>query len=114
MNVVYIAGPYRASTPWEIEQNIRRAEEVALEVALSGAMPLCPHTMTRFYGGQATDEFWLAGTMELLRRSDAVMLVEGWQDSAGTLAEVDAADDLALPTFRPGEYGAMREWIRHG
>lgn len=32
VKVVYIAGPFRAATPWLVEANVRRAEEVALAV----------------------------------------------------------------------------------
>jgi len=32
MRVVYIAGPYRAPNAWEIEENIRRAERIALHI----------------------------------------------------------------------------------
>lgn len=29
MKLLYIAGPFRGANSWEMEQNIRRAEEVA-------------------------------------------------------------------------------------
>ena len=49
MKVVYIAGPYTAPDAWQRELNIRAAEMMAMEVAKLGAMPLCPHTNTRFF-----------------------------------------------------------------
>ncbi len=67
MRLVYIVGPYRAATAWEVEQNIRRAEEVGLEIARMGAMPVVPHTLTRFYGGECPEDFWLLGTFMLMR-----------------------------------------------
>lgn len=99
MKVIYIAGPYRADTPWRVEKNVREAEEVALQVWLAGAIALCPHSMTRFYNGIGTDEMWLEGTKELLRRSDGVILVDGWKYSEGTLGELEEADKLNLPVF---------------
>ena len=36
MKVVYVAGPYRASTEYQVLQNIRKAEEVALHVWRAG------------------------------------------------------------------------------
>lgn len=109
MKVVYIAGPFRADHAWGIECRVRCAEEAALQVAEIGAMPLCPHTNTRFFHGLLTDEFWLEGTMELLRRCDAVYLVPGWQHSSGTLAELQEAADLGLPVFESRE--RLRSWI---
>src|SRR5574340_251291 len=90
--VVYVAGRFRGATPWDIEQNVRRAEEVALMVARAGAMPICPHANTRFFHGQLTDDFWLAGTLALLARCDAMVLVPGWEGSAGTKAEIEFAE----------------------
>ena len=113
MQLVYIAGPFRAATAWEIEQNVRRAEELALEVARAGAMPVCPHTNTRFFHGQCTDEFWLAGTMELLHRCDAVVAAYGWERSSGSRAEVAEADRCGIPAFLSADrMDYLEEWVR--
>lgn len=99
MKVVYIAGKYRGPNAWAVEQNIRAAEEVAARVIQLGMMPLCPHKNTAHMEGLADDEFFLAGTMELLRRCDAVVLVPGWDKSTGTRAEVTEARALGIPVF---------------
>jgi len=97
--VVYIIGPFRGKTPWDVAQNVRRAEEVALSVAEMGAMPLCPHTNTAHFDGLLTAEFWLAGTAELLRRCDAAITVDGWQNSSGSRGEIKLAGELGIPVF---------------
>ena len=33
MRVVYIAGKFRGATPWQVQQNVRAAEEVAAKLA---------------------------------------------------------------------------------
>ncbi len=99
MKVIYIAGKYRGSTPWEVEQNIRAAEEVAARVWAMGMVALCPHANSRHMEGVATDEVFLAGTLELMRRCDAVLLVPNWRDSVGARAEVAEAERLGLPVF---------------
>ena len=99
MRVIYIAGPYRAATPYLVEQNIRSAEAMMLAVAELGLTALCPHTMTRFLDGTGTDEYWLAATLELLRRCDAVLLCYGWERSAGTLGELAEARAMGLPVY---------------
>ena len=99
MKVVYIAGKYRGKTPWEVEQNIRAAEDVGAKVIAAGHMPLIPHANTRHMEGLADDAFFLAGTMELLRRCDAVVLVPGWSTSVGAKDEVVEAHRLGLPVF---------------
>ena len=102
MKVVYIAGKYRGKTPWEVEQNIRAAEDVGAKVIAAGHMPLIPHANTRHMEGLADDAFFLAGTMELLRRCDAVLCVSNWRDSVGALAEVKEARRLGLLVFGAG------------
>lgn len=97
--VVYIAGPFRGANAWAIECNVRRAETKALDAAGAGFIPLCPHTNTRFFHGTFSDQFWIDATLELLRRCDAVLLVPGWEASAGTRGEVDAAKRLGIPVF---------------
>ena len=100
MKIVYIAGPYRGPTAWDIERNVRRAEERAYEVFQLGAMPLVPHANTRFFHGQGPDEFWIQGTLELLRRSDALILVDGWTRSTGARGEVVDAREHGMPVFQ--------------
>ncbi len=99
MKVVYIAGPYTGKTAWDIEQNVRQAEEVALKVAEMGGAPLCPHTNTRFFFGTCTEEFWYAATMALLKKCDAIVMVKGWKDSKGSKEEHAWAVDNELPIF---------------
>lgn len=99
MKVVYIAGKYRGPNAWAVEQNIRAAEEVAARVWAMGLVALCPHANSRHMEGVASDEHFLAGTLELMRRCDAVVLVPGWGSSAGTRAEIEEAKRLGIPVF---------------
>src|SRR5262249_60930335 len=99
MKVVYIAGPYRASSEYQVLQNIRRAEEVALRVWRSGAACICPHKNTAFFGGAAHDSVWLVGDLEIIRRCDALVCVEGWQKSVGATGEVKLAREIGIPVF---------------
>ena len=99
MILVYLAGPFRAASNWSQEQNIRRAEELALHVWQAGMACFCPHTNTRFYQGAAPDEVWLAGDLEILSRCDAVLLTPDWQASVGATAEKAHAEKLGIPVF---------------
>lgn len=69
MKLVYVAGPYRATTVWGVEQNILAAQAVGAQVlAIDGLHPVIPHMNTRQMEGIASDEQVLAGTLEMLRR----------------------------------------------
>lgn len=111
--VIYIAGPYRGDTAWDIAENVRAAERVALAVAAAGAIPLCPHTMYAHFHGQLTEEFWVAAALELLERSDAAVFIPGWRRSTGSRGEWDACEDVGLPAFDLGpvcESGVLFGW----
>lgn len=54
-------------------------------------------------GGNPSQEFrvcgFLDGTLALMERCDAVVLINGWRYSAGTLGEVHRARELGMPIF---------------
>ncbi len=116
MRVVYVAGPFRAPDGWEVACNVHRAEEAGREVARLGAMPLIPHSIGARMAGTETESFWLRGTMELMRRSDAVLVLPAWERSEGTMGEVREATNLGMPVFLPlsdqPDYASLRAWLR--
>ena len=99
MKVIYLAGPYRVPTEHGVQQNIEAASRVALEVWKLGAMCFCPHKNTAFFGGALPDAVWLKGDFELIRRSDAVLMMDGWMDSAGARDEAQFADAIGKRVF---------------
>lgn len=99
MKITYVAGPYTAPNAWAIEQNIRVAEAAGHYVVECGGMPIIPHANTRFFHGLKTPEFWYEGTLELLRRSDAILLFTGYEKSRGAMAEHREAVQLEMPIF---------------
>ena len=108
MRLIYIAGSFRAETPWLIEQNIRAAETIGLEVARMGMAPLIPHSMYRFFQLSMPDAFWESSTMEMMRAADALMVRRGWQGSIGTMSEIAEAKRIGLPIFYSLE--ELRSW----
>lgn len=103
MKVIYIAGKYRGPNAWAVEQNIRAAEEVAARVWAMGLVALCPHANARhMLEGVCSEDHDLAGTLELMRRCDAVLCVPNWYDSVGATNEVYEANRLGIPVF--GDY----------
>lgn len=109
MKVVFICGPYRGSTAWEIEQNVRVAEEASLEAMRVGAFPYCPHTASRFFEGILPDAFFLKGCLEMLGRCDAILTVGEWRGSSGAVNEVDFARENGIRYF--GSVEALKAWL---
>jgi hypothetical protein len=109
MKLVYIAGPFRAATAWEVENNVRNAETMGYEVAKLGAMPMIPHANTRFFHGQFDDQFWIVGTLLLLERCDAMLVLPGWENSQGTKGEMRLCEDRGMPYFF--KLGDLEKWL---
>lgn len=101
--LIYVAGPYRAATRDDIARNIDAARVVGISAAALGWFPVIPHANTAHMELDLPglgDDFWLAGTLEMMERCDAVVLVPGWQNSAGTRGEIIRAEELGIPVFR--------------
>lgn len=112
MKVVYIAGPFRGKSAWAIENNIRRAEALALVVWRLGHAAICPHANTRHFQGAVPDDVWLKGDLEILRRCDAVVLTDYWTESSGAIDEVLEAIERGIPVFEM--FVTLRNWLDYG
>jgi hypothetical protein len=73
-------------------------------------MPVIPHKNTEHMDGLQTDEFWLEGTLELMRQCDAVLLTPDWERSSGARGEKEEALRCCIPVF----YGlaTLEGWLR--
>lgn len=92
--LVYCAGRFSAPTREGIEENIKRAVGTALDAVAAGAFP-----------------FWIAGTLELLRRCDAILMVPGWEESSGARGELAEAIELCMPVFY--DIDELQRWLRN-
>jgi len=101
--VVYVAGPFRArvnpNSQWEQERNIRAAEAMALDLWALGFTVISPHLNTRNFQGELPDAVWLKGDIELLRRCDAAIFLQGWDRSVGSKVERNYCDFKGIPVF---------------
>jgi len=68
VTIIYIAGPYRARTAYEVMENINRAGRAAAKWWARGFPTICPHKNTAFFDGVAPDRTFLDGDIELLVR----------------------------------------------
>ena len=110
MKVIYVAGRFTAPNGWTQAKYIRSAEVVGFAVAEAGAMPLMPTSNTRSFNGTLGEEFWYEGTLELLRRCDAMILTPGWEGSRGVASEIKEADKLGIPVFE--RMDELKKWLQ--
>jgi hypothetical protein len=99
MILVYVAGPYRAPNVWQVEQNIRRAEEMAFLVWRLGAVPVTPHLLGRHLDKVLPDPHVLQAMLAVLKMCHVLVTVPNWQNSKGTVDEIAEATRLGIPTF---------------
>jgi nucleoside 2-deoxyribosyltransferase len=111
LRVIYIAGPFRGPDHWAIEQNIRQAEALALDVWKLGAAAVCPHLNTRHFQGTLPDQRWLDGDLAILRKCDAVLMTPDWKRSDGAKAEQAFAVSGGIPVFYA--LPEVAAWLTH-
>lgn len=88
---------------WEIERNINNALEAFSELAREGIGAFCPHGHSAHFEVIAPDvppEYWYNLDLHFLKTAcDAVLVLPGWGNSAGSRAEVDWAIQHGLRVF---------------
>ena len=112
MRLIYIAGPFRGKNPWDVHCNVHEAEMLGLEVAKLGAYPVIPHAMTRHFDKLLTDEFWLQGTLEMMKRCDGLITTSRWKDSNGAFEEVVVMKELFKPVFH--DLASLKDYLSWG
>jgi hypothetical protein len=125
---VYLCGPMRGYPAWNADAFDRYAAEWSLE----GHTVLSPVVRDRRYGldpitatrgelaARCEDGVWLrqviAEDVEMICRVDALVVLSGWEDSAGATVEVALALYLGLPVYsavsREEIYPTPAPWSR--
>jgi len=94
MKLIFVASAFRAPTPWQVAENVRHAERLALEVWKLGGVAVCPQSMSALFDKEGPDERYLEGWLTLLEKCDAVLV---GRSSAGVDAEVLRASMRGIP-----------------
>lgn len=97
--IVYVAGRFRGLSPFDVRMHVIAAERVGLYVAESGAFPFIPQANTAHFDGTVSDQFWLDGTLAMLARCDAIIMVDNWALSTGATIERLWARDNGIRVF---------------
>ena len=94
----YLSGPMSASRALDRVRHTFRALEVSHQLWEMGLLHYCPHANSPQIG--TTDvayETWMAMDLEVLRRCDWLLLIDGWNDSEGCKREFNVAMNLGIP-----------------
>lgn len=106
---VYVAGAYSDDNVLGVLRNIGRGQSIAATLFCRGYAPFVPwHDKTfviEWWQYNFSIKMFYEYSMEWLRVSDAVFIVpnhhglKNWQDSGGTLKEIEEANKLGIPVF---------------
>ena len=101
---LYIAGPYSANNVITVLDNMRNGMRVAVEALLEGFSPFTPwhdyHFQLSLIGNEKLCvEHYYRFSMDWLEASDAIYVLNGYETSKGTLAEIGRADELSIPVY---------------
>ena len=100
MKIIYVSGPYRAPTEQLRFQNILNARDAAVKLWQKGWAVICPHLNTMHMGGiMGNDEIFLDGDVEIVKRCDALFMLEDWHESKGANVEFAVAYNRSLPIY---------------
>lgn len=115
LTYVYIAGPYRgkathgellanvgARSYFEIEANINLARKAGATLAQLNIPFFCPHTNfshSEVITPGVNIEWLLESDMIFLDLASALWILEGWEESEGTLGELERATKNEQPVF---------------
>jgi len=99
---VYVAGPYRCSGKCGVDlDHMRTGLNMGMDVLLAGYSAFIPwfDFVLKLIGRGAEIEtkHFQAYCMEWLKVSDVVLVLPGWENSSGTIAEIETAKELGIP-----------------
>ena len=100
MELAYVSGKYRGSSPSEIYNNINKARDVGIKLWKLGYCAIIPHLNTQFMDGIVPDNDFLEGDIEILSRCDFIVIMEDWQESKGAKEEVRYARENMIPIYK--------------
>lgn len=104
MKIIFVCGPYTASTRAGISRNIAAATRVARELARNELGFICPHLNSRHMQDIDVDPaFWCEMYLALIDSCDALLTVGQWQKSVGCQGEIAFAFKHEVPVFHSFE-----------
>lgn len=99
IKLIYIACAFNAPTDFEMQLNVTAARQAGYQIAKLGFYPVMPTVNTSGFQAANNIEFWYEATIELMRRCDAVYVVDGWHNSTCVKGEIKEATLLEIPIY---------------
>lgn len=116
MKRMYIAGAYSANNVIDVLNNMRKGMRKATEKLLEGYSPFVPwfdyHFQLMLREGETLSvKHYYDYSMAWLEVSDLVYVLNGYENSKGTLAEIKRAKELGIPIQYEGQEMSNEEFL---
>jgi len=99
--VVYLSGAFAGINERSVAFNVAVAKAKAAQLWNMGFTVICPHSNAPMLvdGCLCHYEEYLMGDLELIDRSDCLLMLKGWESSRGSVIEHDYAIQQGIPVF---------------
>src|SRR6188768_488406 len=98
MMLLYLSGPLSDNKNGPQAEHVAKAAEAFIDLTKEGIVCFCPHLSA--YAPKADDvayDQWITADLAILGRCDAVLMLEGWEESKGARIEYERAKALGKP-----------------
>ena len=105
MSRVYVSGPYSANNITGILANMKRGIEISAQLLGVGLAPFCPwldYHYSLHVSGLTVEDYYRY-SLSWLSVSHCLYVLNGWEKSKGTLAEIKLAKQLKIPIYYESE-----------
>jgi len=105
MKLIYVSGKYTEDTSSLVQLNIEKAEEAAIQLIGKGWGVFTPHKNSAHYEKykeeypNMTWDYFMEFSIEMLKRHDAIFMLNNWKDSEGGVIEHDYALKNNIPIY---------------
>lgn len=112
-SIVYIAGPYRSKYGRiGVIINIWKARQLAKKLWAKGIYTITPHLNSALMDRVCDSQIFLDGDIEIMKRCNYVLLLDSWNDSKGTINEIEVALSNGIRVFDTHETNDLIDILR--
>lgn len=94
--LLFVSGAYTG----DVEKNIAKAEEVSIGLIRAGFHVVTPHKniagYEKYEDGTLNKRTWMDMCFNILKRCDAVYVMDNWKNSEGAKEEIAYAEKLGM------------------
>ena len=97
--LLFVSGAYTG----DVEKNIAKAEEVSIGLIRAGFHVITPHKniagYEKYEDGTLNKRTWMDMCFNILKRCDAIYVMDNWKDSEGAKEEIAYAHRHGIPVI---------------